>query len=157
MRTETITLFAFDELPKDIQKKVLDKHRYIDVQDYDWADVFMESEKELGIIFDDWDEDNRKANIRLLAEPEQVARNLVSTYASSTDLHQIAESYLWTDDEDRDDTKFLALLRKEYHYALIRERDYLTSDEYLKEKFLVEGFEFLADGTVWRSENVFKE
>lgn len=38
MKTKTIELFEFKELPEDIKQKVLDKNRYINVEDSFWHD-----------------------------------------------------------------------------------------------------------------------
>lgn len=38
MKTKTIKLYEFDELPEDIKEKVLDKERYINVEHFDWWD-----------------------------------------------------------------------------------------------------------------------
>lgn len=38
MKTKTIELYEFEELPEDVQKKVLDNERYINVEDDFWYD-----------------------------------------------------------------------------------------------------------------------
>ena len=46
MKTKTIELYEFDELPEKIKAKVLEKERYINTEGYDWFDF----------TFDDWTE-----------------------------------------------------------------------------------------------------
>ena len=50
MRTISVDLFLFDELSEDVQKKVIDKHRDINV-DHDWWDFTYDTFKE-DCIFD---------------------------------------------------------------------------------------------------------
>lgn len=38
MKTKTIELYTFDELPEDVQENVLDKYRHINVEDGFWYD-----------------------------------------------------------------------------------------------------------------------
>lgn len=46
MRTETVNLYTFNELSKDTQKKVLEKHRHFNVDFNDWYDFVYEDWKE---------------------------------------------------------------------------------------------------------------
>lgn len=42
MKTKTITLYEFEELPANVQEKVLDNERYINVDDSQWSEFEIE-------------------------------------------------------------------------------------------------------------------
>jgi hypothetical protein len=46
MKTKTIELYEFEELPADVQEKVLDNERRINVEDVEWYDFLFEEWKE---------------------------------------------------------------------------------------------------------------
>lgn len=55
MKTKTIELYEFDELPEDIRKKILERERYINVEDSWWSDCALDEWKEklTAVGFDD--------------------------------------------------------------------------------------------------------
>lgn len=55
MRQETINLYQFDELKKEVQDKVIEKHRYINVEACGWDDGVLDDwySRLQGLGFDD--------------------------------------------------------------------------------------------------------
>lgn len=164
--TKTYTVYTFDELAPDIQAKVLDKNRYMNV-DFEWWQWAFEDAAEIGVKITEFDLGYRgMIKGEFLLDAEQVASNIVKEYGDSSDCFNHARHFLsnltelglnYGRDEQADiynekktdlEEQFLHDILSHYHEMLIKESDWLTSNECLKECFITNNFEFTASGEI---------
>lgn len=149
MRTISVNLYRFSELSAKAKQRALNDYRYYETHDWArWDSMYemYEDAKMIGLhlkSFDDY-----SANGEFIANPEQVAKNIVMEHGADCETHKIAAEYLALPYEDRDAEELLEKLLRAYHNMLQKEQEYLESDEHLSEVLDDSAiFEFYADGS----------
>lgn len=166
--------YTFDELPEDIQQKIIENHADINV-DYEWWDSMYEDAKTVLLKLDGFDLDrNRQATGDFIENAEDTAKKIISEHGEKCDSYTTAVNYfdetrsLWTrlpeayDDEwDGDDNEyeredaeagidaeFLRAILEDYSIMLQKEFEYLTSEEAIIETIKVNEYLFTEDGEI---------
>lgn len=175
MKTVTITLYKFDELPAKVQEKVISKYSNINV-DYDWWDYIYDDAWNINLKIKEFDLD-RKYDIRgsLMYDAGDTASIIVTNHGSDTDTYQLAEQYLenynkiidkYCDTRDINDIandkyedfveelepyneQFEVDLLNCYWRMLRDEYEYLTSGEQIKETLIANEYDFTIDGEIY--------
>ena len=156
MKQITITLYEFNELPENIQRKVLDEHYDINI-DHDWMDVYHDAEQ-IGIKITEFDLDmGRYCDGEKLIPSEEIANRILESHGEQCETYKTAAHYLEqrnellksTDDEyeiESIDDEFMKAILHDYSNTLQQEYDYLTSDETIKETILANEYTFEING-----------
>lgn len=174
MKTVTITLYKFDELPAEVQEKAISKYSAINV-DYSWWDYIYEDAWNVNLKITEFDLD-RKYDIKgsLLYEPANTAIEILNKHGKDTDTHQLAEQYFseyrrvkfkYSDDivsdvpidklddfeEDLEpyNEQFEVDLLNCYWRMLRDEYEYLTSEEQIKETLIANEYDFTIEGEIY--------
>lgn len=177
MRTVEVKLYSVDELPEDVRKKVVDKHRYINVH-HDWWDFILEDfEEELsryGLSAEDFAfdlhrkefemkklcvEDTLKLLNNLAKEGcEEATRVLAMRLNGGWVEFDGLNAWIPGDDgtgevEDVDLTNelewLIGKLEKKFLETLSDEYMYQLSDEAVLETLRANGYEFTRDGRLF--------
>jgi hypothetical protein len=137
MRTIEVNVYEFSELSKEVQAKVLNKYRDINV-DHDWWE-FIECElKDLGIELVEFDTYRRIIKLDFVADLETIAHNIMNDHSAICDTHKVAVTFL----EDKDTEEFMYDLKTCYMDSLCGEYEGLISDELVKETIECNEYEF---------------
>lgn len=171
MKTLTINLYEFNELPAEIQAKVLNDNRDINVS-HDWWDCTLEDAKNIGLKITSFDLDrNRHAKGEFIGTAYETACKIKSDHGESCETCKTAIDFiseydgaevLWPviEDEDGQDTnednrneyikeleeEFLKSLLEDYSIMLQRECEYLQSDEAVKDSLIANEYTFEESG-----------
>lgn len=149
MRTISVNLYRFSELSDKAKQRALNDHRYHETEYMEWWESVYEDANMIGLQINSFDD--YSANGEFIANPEQVAKNIVMEHGADCETHKIAAEYLALPYEDRDAEELLEKLLREYHNMLQKEMAYLESDEHLSEVLDDPSiFEFYADGSRYR-------
>lgn len=155
MKTIKIELFEFNELPEEVQAKVLDKNRYINVES-DWWDCTYEDAANIGLKLTEFDLDrNRHAKGEFTLPAYQVACKIKSDHGETCETYKTAVNFLAEyeklDPENNEaeaelEEEFLKSLLEDYALMLERECEYLQSDEAVRETIEANEYTFEANG-----------
>lgn len=157
MRTLEITAYTFDELSETAKEKALYNNRDINTDDNWWEWTYQDAEN-FGIKITSFDIYYRKITIELTLDPLEVANKIMDLCGPTSDLYSFAEVYvtaynkLVVTGSDTDEkleelvSVFKHALRQEYIDLLVREYDYLESDEAVIETLMANMCEFTEDG-----------
>ena len=172
MRTETIEIYTFNELPEEAKERAIRDAWEIKV-DCDWWHWVYEDAERIGLkikSFDDY-----KLNAVFIDGAEQTAWAILDEHGQSCDTYKLAQEYLADrvalvakhsdgirldvvseDNEmafdcacDELDEDFLYVLKKQYRVMLINEYEWLTSDEQVAESLIANEYEFLSSGEMY--------
>ncbi len=169
MKTVTVTLFTVNELKEEVKNKVLDKYRYINVEDAQWWNNIYDDAKEIGLKITSFDLNrNRHANGEFLLSANEVAQNILNNHGESCETYKTASSFIedwqpiFNDYMDESSEKyenketeeqlqemedsFLESLLEDYSIMLQNECENLTSDEAVEETLTINEFSFLENG-----------
>ena len=160
MREITLKVYEFDELSEEVQEKVLDNHRYVEVEYHDWWDHIYDMALEEGVeilsfnthernievrVSDDFDEDSARKEI---LEREEMALELLSNLDDEySDIEDLIEDKIEESREEHEREKQEEAAEK-WIDMLIKEEEYLTSDEYVREFLINNNYEFYENGEV---------
>jgi len=162
---ETVTqeIYTFEELSEDVQARVIEKNCDFNVN-YNWWNCTYEDAKMVGFKIESFDLDrDRYVDGDFTDTAEYAARAIIENHGETCETYILAKDYLAQllivtmkhtaeggDDEDLDtldiDEAFLKDLRREYHKILVKEYDYLTSDEAIRETMIANEYQFYEDG-----------
>lgn len=169
MKTVTVTLFAVNELKEEVKNKVLDKYRYINVEDSNWwEDIYIDA-KEIGLKITSFDLDrNRHAKGEFLLAANEVAQNILNNHGGNCETYKTANIFIedWQPvfnaymDENSEkyesketeeqlqeiEDSFLNSLLEDYSIMLQNQCEYLTTDEAVEETLTINEYNFLEDG-----------
>lgn len=169
MKTVKVTLFAINELTDEAKEKVLDKYRYINVEDTSWWKDIYSDAKEIGLKITSFDLDrNRHANGEFLLAANEVAQNILNNHGDSCGTYKTASSFMedwqpvFSDYMDESSEKyeskeaeeelqemedsFLKSLLEDYSIMLQNQCEYLTTDEAVEEMLTINKYQFLENG-----------
>lgn len=166
MKTKTINLYEFKELPEELRQKVLEKYWDINV-DHDWWDSIYWNAEELGVKITGFDIDRPNyCNIDLQDSCYSISKNIISTYNPESDLYKLADSFLTdydkaredfpSDQDDFEDSEQYKDLIKEFENSLSEEflsflkssYEYLTSEVAIKETLEANEYTFNESGEI---------
>ena len=146
MRQKTVNIYKFEELPENIQQKLIDTNRYTVVEYNDWYEHISDEIEGLGGNLIEFDVYRGTIKIDLEEAPTRFANNVVYHHGSDCDTYKISQQYLNGELADKD---YLYDISQEYLSILREEFEYLTSDEYVREDLLNLEKEYLEDGTLY--------
>jgi hypothetical protein len=157
MRTETITIYQYDELPTDEAKRIAREWYDEGATDYEWWDFTYDDAKEAGLRISEFDLDHGTIKGRFDDPAKQVAESIVKNHGDSCETHKDAAAFLaaleaidGAEDEvnQAEDLaqEFLHTLLEDYRIMLQHEYDYLHSTEQIEESIRANEYEFLESG-----------
>lgn len=168
-------VYNFDELPKDIQQKVLEKECYINVDGgFDWWDSVYEDAKNIGLKINGFDlERNRHCKGEFTLSANEVAANIFRDHGDQCETFKTATKFMeeWQpvfndymdesslnyeslelDGKLQDlESDFLNELLEDYAIMLQKECDYLSSEEAIKETIEANEYTFTIEGKMMNS------
>ncbi len=159
MITKTINLYTFQELPKDVQTRVLTQNRTINV-DYDgWCEHIDEDANNVGLEIDNFDIWSRHLDLEFTKTPLEVAELIIKNHGTARGTYLLAQEYIKNYKllpQDEDDTpqedaitlQFENDLRHEYVTMLKTEYHYLTTDEAVIEELEANEYYFNEKGQI---------
>lgn len=162
MKTIELNLYSFEELSKEIQKKVIENNRDINVS-FGWWDSTYEDAKNIGLQLTSFDLDrNRHAKGEFIDTPEMVISKILVDHGPSCETYKTALKYKKAFDEfagmseenavsdDYEDTKheFLQEILEDYSIILQKECEYLQSDKAIIETIKANEYTFEENGTM---------
>lgn len=173
MKIIEIKVYPFDELPPDIQQKVLSNLFDINV-DHEWWDGTYEDAKNIGLKITSFDlERNRHAKGEFMYSAVEVAANILKEHGETCETYKTAEAFLddynvvfadYTDEnsenyESREledqmqdlESDFLESLLEDYSIMLQNECEYLQSEEAVKETIEANEYTFTIEGKMMNS------
>lgn len=169
MKKVNLKVYQFDELPENIQEKVINKNREINVME-EWWEFTYEDGKEIGLKIKSFDIDrNRHATGNFLLAANEVAQNILNNHGEHCETYKTAKSFIeeWQPvfndymDENSEnyesrelenelqeiEDNFLESLLEDYSIMLQNEYESLQSDENVKETLIINEYTYLEDGT----------
>ena len=169
MKTIELTLYKFDELPKETQEKVITDNRYINTE-FDWWECTFDTWKEIGVRIESFDLYKMNIDILLFYTEEDTAQSILSFFGHN-DNYDFARKYLeykkkldktYEDsfdefgecqeyDEELDDANhlFQADLRNALLSWLREEMEYLESDQAIIDTLEANDYDFTEDGKLY--------
>ena len=159
MQTIKVNLYEFKELSEDIQRKVLDHHRYRDVDGNWWDNVWYDARETAKIDITAHDTYYKTINGKFLNGAYVTAETIKENHGETTETYKTAVLFLAEysklnpDDDDgleELENKFLKGILKCYLEILQSEYDYLISDPAVIDSLESAEKVFLIDGTEWK-------
>lgn len=154
MRTITThtTVYKFDELPEDAQRKVLEHYYDINV-DFDWWEFTYEDAKTIGCEIDSFDLDRGSYCKLTCDDAHRTARLIVENHGETCGTRKLADEYLKDLEHGRPadeiEEEFIRALSKEYLSILRREYEHQTSEEAIKETIEANDYDFTIEGRIF--------
>jgi hypothetical protein len=172
MKTKTINLYSFNELPVEIQSKVINNLSDINL-DYQWWNDVFDDAKNIGLKIESFNlEKNYDCNGDFFHNAYSVASkiiqehgkdcetfktaekfssdydNLVAKYSDGIDKTKVTYKNEFDFDDECDDLNkdFLNSLLADYWIILSKEYDYLTSEAQIIETIKANEYYFTIDG-----------
>ena len=170
MRKETIelTYYTFDELTDGAKEKARDWYRERDLSD-DWWEFTYDDAERIGLKILSFDE--RSCEAKFISSAEETAHKIETEHGESCETFQDAKNYLkerdeivnaapkdengdleseWELDQKLDDLdeEFLYTLQEDYRVMLMKEVEYLQSNEAVDDNIRANEYEFTVDGKV---------
>jgi hypothetical protein len=165
MRTVNVNIFKFDELPEDIQAKVITDNYDFNV-DHGWWDSTYEDAENSGIKLEGFDLGRaRSISGEFTGTAYECADHIIANHGVDCDTHKTAlefkkeiadirERYKDTGEDDWDEQseienaedEFKKSLLQDYWKILQKEYEYLTSDEQIKEALIANEYDYTQDG-----------
>lgn len=139
---EIITkVYSYEELPKEIQKKVISDNYNIHIM-YDWWDNRIDDAKTINLQLVDFDLNRGTIDLQFIDSPETTERLILDNHGALTSTYGNARRFQQHQDEDI----FLQDLKVSYLDLLQKDFDYLTSDEAIKETIKSNEYTFTIEG-----------
>jgi hypothetical protein len=171
MRTLEITAYTFDELSYTAKETAINNNRDINTN-HDWWSWTYEDSENFGIKITSFDIYRIDITIEFTIDPLDVANNILNECGPTSDLHSIAETFItdrtklvakysdghnleyvlednweqFDEDVEQIETTLRYKIRMEYIDTLVREYEYLESDEAVTEALMANMSEFTEDG-----------
>jgi len=144
MRTIETTLYYFDELPKETQRKALDK--YVDINtSYDWWDCIFQDMDYIGINVQHFNLYYKDISLRV-EHSLDTASKIMKEYGKDTEFYKVAMKLATGSISEK---AFIDALHRLVFEVLRADEDYLTSDQGIKEYFIDNDVEFTKEGIIW--------
>lgn len=150
VREKIVNIYTFAELSPEMQSKVLDNYRDINV-DHAWWDYTYDDAEQIGLKITSSDIDRRDIEGHFVEHPSTVITTIMENHGDATETYKTAvkykDAFTLAVDEDTEQ-EFLKELLEDYLQMLSNEYDYLTSDEAIKETILASEYEFTESGKI---------
>ena len=170
----TKKVYGFDELPEDIQQKILEIHAAINV-DFEWWDHMYEDAKNVLLQIDGFDLDrNRHCTGNFIEYAEDTAKKIIAEHGESCETWGTATNYLaeraelvkkysdgvsvdivsedneydYDNDQEEIDAEFLRSILEDYSIMLQKEYEYMTSEKGIIETIKANDYNFTEDGKI---------
>lgn len=147
MRTETISIYKFDELAEEAQQKALEEFSNINI-DYEWWEATFEDAKTIGLKLTGFNI-GVSASGEFLCTSEDVANAIINEHGGMCETYKTAKEFLGQkhiENYSEACSEFKQSLLEDYRTILSKEYDYLTSEEAIKETIEANDYEFTAEG-----------
>lgn len=172
MKTVEIKLYEFNELPEDIQEKVIEKNYDININ-YDWWEGIYDDAENIGLEITSFDIDRGSyCNMEPSINTLEIAQNILNSHGENCDTHKTAENFLeehspiyseYLDEESEHyesteyeekllkiESDFLKSISEDYRIILQKEYEYLTSYETIKETLIINEYNFTINGEIYQ-------
>jgi hypothetical protein len=166
-------VYNFDELPKDIQQKVLEKNAYINVS-YDWWEFTYEDAERIGLKIKGFDIDRGNyCEGEFTLSANEVAQNIFNEHGKDCETFKTATKFMeeWqpvfneymdensekfesreSEDKLQDlEDEFLKDICEDYKIILRNEYEYQTSEEAIIETIEANEYTFTIEGKMMNS------
>lgn len=174
MKQIITTVYSYEELPPEIQEKVICDNYDINVSFFDWWDGTYEDAKNIGLKITSFDLDrNRSAQGNFMQSATEVAADILKNHGEQCETYKTAENFLndynpifadymdessenyesrELEDQMQDlEDDFLNSLLEDYSIILQNECEYLQSEEAVKETILANEYTFTIEGKMMNS------
>lgn len=157
-------VYEFDELPADIQQKVLEDECYCNVEHFDWWESTYEDAKRIGLTITGFDLDRGsycKGELELDSAAE-CAETILKEHGKTCETYKTAQTFLKAleeltstkeniedvpeEDIENLENEFIHDLLEDYRIILQHEYEYLTSKEAIIETIKANEGTFTAEG-----------
>lgn len=145
MKTITTTVYEFDELNDKAKEKARDWWRE-HVLDYDWWEYLCEDAKTIGLEITEFDCYSREIKGKLFKSIGECASLILANHGKTCDTYILAKGYYGNRKLGKPYPDFEYDLLQCYLSLLIKEMDYLLSDEQVDESIEANGYTFTKDG-----------
>ncbi len=173
----TKKVYKVDELPEDIQQKILENYADINVN-FDWWDSMYEDAKNVLLRIDGFDlARNRHCTGNFIEYAEDTAKKIIAEHGESCETWGTATNYLteraelvkkysdgvsvydydndqekidadYDNDQEKIDAEFLRSILEDYSIMLQKEYEYKTSEEAIIETLKANDYDFTVDGKI---------
>ena len=144
MRQEVVSVYKFEELSEDVQQELIDKYRYTQVDYCWWEHIEDEIERQGGKLIEF---DTYRHYIKIEIDyPIDFAKAIIENHGKECDTYILSEDFI---NGELSGKEYVKAIAEEYLSMLRQEYEYLTSDEYVREKLIDIDDEYFIDGTVF--------
>lgn len=171
MKTIQLNLYPFKELKGEAKEIAINEHRFINVETNWWQFIYEDAEM-VGLKIKGFDLDRAfYCNADFIEDAIKTAGLILENHGETTNTYQLALTFTkgseelvqtwpkeadggFTDVDDLDlyidriEEKFLQILSLEYLKMLLKEYEYLTSDNHVSEALTANEYSFTADGKI---------
>lgn len=171
MKTIELTLYKFSELSEEAKRTAIDEHRYINIKDNWWNNVY-EDAKNIGLKIKGFDLLHQHINAEFIGSAYETSNlimeqhgeqcetyrtvkkfkkdweELVKKHSDGINIDKVAEGNEDNFDEEADEMEadFLQSISEDYRIILSNECEYLESDEAVSETLEINEYDFTEDG-----------
>lgn len=139
-----INIYELNELPEDIQEKILNEYRYINIELGFWFADIKEDAEQIGLEITEYDHWHNTIKGHIVASADFVARQIIESHGKSTNTYKLAKRYMkqyndTPENEDGEkisdaiDDSFEASLLRRYRDELKENYEYFQTDEAVRE------------------------
>jgi hypothetical protein len=169
MKTIEVKLYKFNELPEEVQDKVITNNRGINTENSDWWYFSFDTWKEVGVRIEHFDLYKMDIGISLFYSEEQTAESILS-FLGDNENYEFARRYLeykkkldktyenefdeWGECEEYDDELYDAnhLFQDDLKNALLswlrEEMEYCESDQAIIDTIEANDYDFDINGKI---------
>ncbi len=144
--TVVTKVYSFDELPEDIQNKVIDDNYDINV-DFEWHDDTCENAEQIGVKITGFDLSHNTISGELIECPVDVKKAILKQHGKTCDTYKTVKEYDFRTEVD--EGEFLRSILEDYRTMLDNEYEYLTSHEAIKETIESNEYQFTIEGEIF--------
>lgn len=146
MKTVEVQVYEYDELPEEIQEKVLNKMCDINV-DHDWWEFTFEDAEQVGIELSEFDLYPRKIKGIPIDGYSQIKKLILQNHGKICDTYKTVKNYDLRKNGEGED--MFKMLLEDYLSILQKEYEHLTSREIIEETLRANDYEFTEDGELF--------
>lgn len=156
VREVTFKVYKFNELPRYVQKKVLENNREILVEDGSWCQHIYDCAKKIGFDIEEFDIDEGYIKVVLNTNMLNSVERALKYFDDNSELYALAKSYCsflkGLNPDFRLCDGYIYDVKKILLKMLNDEYDRLISDEVLADFFINNDYEFFRNGRMFREE-----
>ena len=144
MREIITRVYQFNELNDGAKQTALDDFLYDINISYEWWEFIVEDAKMVGIRITDFDVYGRTCEGEFITNAIDVKKAIMETHGRMCDTYKTVQDFDFR--RNVDEKEMLHLLLEDYQSLLIREYDYLISDEAIIDTIQANEYEFTESG-----------